>query len=205
MKNHELLARTLWFLLLLLPLTGGCASNMKKFEWTEDVKLADGRVILVQRMTEFRSVMDVGAGFQRGALFDNASISADLPAPVSRRVEWAGRGLSPFILEMLPDGRVYLVCLVETGEGSHLWKVPRHEFYVSFLLEDDKWKRIPLPDLPPMMGAGNLMAVVHTVFIVRAGPAPKHLDFKAKDTIAAEHALNRIRREIVRLPDPQAK
>ena len=90
---------------------------MKKVEWTEEVELSGGKVITVQRMTEYRSVMDVGAGFDRGYLFDNASISADLPAPVSRKVYWAGRGLSPRLIDVMPNGVAYLVCSIQTSVG----------------------------------------------------------------------------------------
>ena len=189
MKIHNSwppLKRIFCLMALLLPWMGGC-SGVKNVEWTEDVKLSSGHQILVRRMTEFRSVMDVGAGFQRGYLFDHASISAELPAPASRKVEWAGRGLSPFILDLLPDGRVYLVCKLGSAEGANIWKVPQHEYFVSFRLKGDQWERVPLADLPPAIRRTNLLGSVDTVFMDLPGRTPKHFDFKMKDALAAQY------------------
>lgn len=58
---------------------------MKHYEWTEDVQLSDGRVIVAQRLEEYRRVMDVGAGFQSGLLFQSSVITVDLPAPALRK------------------------------------------------------------------------------------------------------------------------
>ena len=192
--------RALW-LMALLTQVAGC-SGIKHFEWTEDVKLLDGRQIVVRRMTKFRAVMDAGAGLQRGHLFDNASISADLPAPVSRKVEWAGRGLSPFILDVLPDGQVYLVCTTETAAGADTWKVPDHEFFVSFQLVGERWERVPLSALPPTVRRTNLLGPVHTVFIEMPGRMPKHFDLKMKEAIAAQYAREPRQREVVIYPPP---
>lgn len=199
------LGRAKW-IALLLPLAGGC-SGVKNVEWTEDVKLSDGRQILVRRMTEFRSVMDVGAGFQRGYLFDHASISAELPAPVSRKVEWAGRGLSPFILDLLPDGRVYLVCITETAEGAYTWKVPRHEFFVAFQLKGDQWERLPLAELPPAIKRANLLTMIHTVFINPStwDPPSKHIDLKRKQDVTEQYAREPRQKEIVIYPPPSTR
>lgn len=204
MKNwivRRITSRAAW-LLLVLPLTGGCASGLKKFEWTEDVKLMDGRQIVVKRMTEFRARMSAGDGFKRGWLFNNASLSADLPAPVSRKVEWNGRGLSPFILDVMSDGRVYLVCSVQTGEGSNIWKVPQHEYFVSFRLEGEQWHRIALSDLPPEIKRANLLTMIDTVFIYPStwDPPSKHIDLKRKQEVATQYAREPRSREIVVYP-----
>ena len=204
MKNQiisGLLSRAAW-LLLILPLTGGCASNMKKFEWTEDVKLSDGRMIVVQRMSEYRSVMDVGAGFQRGALFDNSSIRADLPAPVSRKVEWRGQGISPMVLDIQADNSVYLVCAVSTNVGADLWRVPDHEFYVVFLLTGDGWKRIPIAELPLSVNKPNLFVSGYDLFITRKQRPPAHVDQILKQEFDSRPTLSRSLKSIVRLTKP---
>ena len=203
MKIHNSwppLTRILCLMALLLPLTGGC-SGMKKFEWTEEVELSGGRVITVQRMTEFRSVMDVGAGFDRGYLFDNASISADLPAPVSRKVYWAGRGLSPTVIDVLPNGMAYLVCSIQTSIGRGTWQVPRYEFYVAFVLDGNDWRRVALADLPPQIKKPNLLVVEDRVFILNKTRSPAHFDLKTKYDLHAKYALERSQKEILILPE----
>ena len=174
---------------------------MKKFEWTEEVELSSGQLITAQLMTEFRSVMDVGAGFDRGYLFDNASITADLPAPVSRKVHWAGRGLSPMLMDVLPNGTVYLVCSVQTAFGQGTWQVPDYEFYVAFVLNGNDWHRVALADLPPQIKKPNLLVNVSTVFVGGEERPPAKLDLKAKNELNAKHASSRKQKEIWILPE----
>lgn len=171
---------------------------MKKVEWTEDVKLSDGRMIVVQRSEEYRRVMDVGAGFQRGWLFQRSTITADLPAPVNRKVSWEG-SLKPLVLDIQPGNAIYLVCVVSTGAAEIEWKVPRHEFYVAFRLANDGWQRIPLADLP-LSVQPNLFASTYTLFIKRDERSGIHIDLKLKsDLDSALPASDRLR-TIVRLP-----
>ena len=191
--------RILCLMALLLPLTGGC-SGMKKFEWTEELELSGGKVVTVQRMAEYRPVMDVGAGFQRGLLFDNASLSADLPAPVSRQVHWVGVGLSPRVIDVLPNGMTYLVCSVQTAFGQGTWQVPDYEFYVAFVLDGNDWRRVALADLPPQIKKPNLLVVEDTVFIVNKNRSPAHFDLKTKYDLNAKYALERSQKEIWILP-----
>ena len=202
MKIHNSrppLTRILCLMALLLPLTGGC-SGMKKFEWTEELELSGGKVVTVQRMAEYRPVMDVGAGFQRGLLFDNASLGADLPAPVSRKVHWAGRGLSPMLMDVLPNGTVYLVCSVRTAFGQGTWQVPDYEFYVAFVLDGNDWRRVALADLPPQIKKPNLLVSVSTVFAGGKERPPTKLDLKMKAELNTKYALERSQKEIWILP-----
>ena len=204
MKNwivRRITSRAAW-LLLVLPLTGGCASGLKKFEWTEDVKLSDGRMIVVQRTSEYRTVMDVGAGFQRGSLFDNASISADLPAPVSRKVEWRGQGISPIVLDIQADNSVYLICAVSTNVGADFWRVPDNEFYVVFSLTTDGWKRIPIAELPLSVNKPNLFVSGYDLFITRDQRPPAHVDLALKQEFDSRPSLSLSLKSIVRLTKP---
>ena len=203
MKNHNSwppLTRILCLMALLLPLTGGC-SGMKKFEWTEELELSGGKVVTVQRMAEYRPVMDVGAGFQRGLLFDNASLGADFPAPVLRKVTWAGRGLSPMLMDVLPNGAVYLVCSIQTSVGRGTWQAPDYEFYVAFVLDGNDWRRVALADLPPQIKKPNLLVVEDTVFIVNKNRSPAHFDLKTKYDLNAKYASSRKQKEIWILPE----
>ena len=188
-----------FFVLMAIPVMGAC-SNMKKVEWTEDVKLSDGRIIVVQRSAEYRRVMDVGAGFQRGWLFQKSSITADLPSPVQRKVSWEG-SLSPLVLDILPDKVTYLVCTLGSGANRAEWKVPDHEFYVAFRLVSDGWQRIPLADLP-LSVQPNLLGSTYTLFIKREAHSGTHVDLKLKTELDLDQQTSRYYKSIIRLPEP---
>lgn len=187
-------------LLMLAPTLGACAS-MKTVEWTEDVKLSDGRTIVVQRANEYRRVMDVGAGFQRGWNLERESITADLPPPVGRQVTWQGL-MSPIVLEVLHGGEVYLVG-VPTPIGRNEWRVPRHELYVAFKLVGGEWKRIALTEVPESLGP-NLFVSSYTYFIEQGARSGTHVDRSIKEKLDSNPQIDRRYRTLIRLPDPNS-
>jgi hypothetical protein len=197
-KNGLLYTLTM---LMLAPTLGACAS-VKTVEWTEDVKLSDGRTIVVQRANDYRRVMDAGAGFQRGWNFERASISAELPPPLGRRVFWQGL-MSPIVIEMLHDGEVYLVG-VPTPIGSDEWRVPQHEFYVAFKLVTGEWKRIALVDMPQTLHP-NLFVSSYTYFIEQAASPGSHVDLSIKERLDSNPLIGRRYRTLIRLPNPSKK
>lgn len=184
--------------LMLAPILGACAT-VRTVEWTEDVKLSDGRTIVVERANEYRRVMDVGAGFQRGWNFERASIAADLPPPVGRRVSWQGL-MSPIVLDVLNDGEVYLVG-VPTPAGSDEWRVPRHELYVAFKLVAGEWKRIAIADMPETLRP-NLFVSAGTYFIKQGAGSDTHLDLPIKEKLDSNPLIDRRYRALIRLPNP---
>ena len=146
---------------LCLATLGACA-HTRHVHWTEDVRLSDGRTMVVRRTEEYRRVTDPGAGFRTGWLFKRASIATVAPAPISPKASWEG-SVSPLVLDIQPDGITYLVCDLATGSARIEWKVPRHEFYVVFRLVDSTWNRIslselPLPVQPNLVPNGELLA-----------------------------------------------
>jgi hypothetical protein len=186
---------TAFLLLMTLPTLGICAST-KKFEWTEDVRLSDGRMFPVQRYEEYRQVTDRGAGFRVGWLFQKSRITGELPAPIRRKVTWEG-SLKPLALNVQPDMSVYLVCRVSTGAGRNEWKLPDNENYVVFRLMDDRWLRIPLSDLP-LSVQPNLLASTETLFIERKTRSGTRVDLKLKQELDSDPQLPAHFKSIVR-------
>lgn len=176
---------------------------MRHFEWTEDVKLSDGRMILVKRTEDYRRIVDVGAGFQKGWLFQKSTISAELPAPIQRLVSWEG-SLKPLVLDIQPDGSAYLVCRVATGAARTEWKIPDHEFYVPFHLKNENWQRIPLSELPTSVKP-NLLGSSYTLFIDRETFSGVHVDLKLKKELDSNVRASKKIKSIVRLPPPTPK
>lgn len=190
------------FLLLLLPGVAAC-SNTKSFDWREDVRLSDGRVIVVDRKEEYRQVMDVGAGFRIGWLFQRSSIAANLPAPINRKVSWEG-SLQPLALDIQPDRTVYLVCIVTTGVGRDEWSVPDNEVHVSFHLTAEGWRRISLSQIPQSVQA-NLLGNTQTLFIDRRSKSGIHVDLKLKRELDSDLRMDKRFRTIVRPLAPEGK
>lgn len=190
----------IFFFLMAVPVMGAC-SNMRHFEWTEDVKLSDGRMIVVKRTEDYRASMDVGAGFQRGWLLQKSSISAELPSPIKRNVSWEA-SLVPLVLDIQPDDNaVYLVGVVPTGAARTEWKVPNHEFYVPFRLAAEGWQRIHLADLPVFVQP-NLLASGYGLFIRRGTPSGIHVDLNLKTQLDSDPNLGKRWKSIIRLPVP---
>jgi hypothetical protein len=189
-------------MLMLAPILGACSSE-KKVEWTEDVKLSNGRMIVVNRYEEYRRVTDAGAGFRVGWLFQKSRIAAELPAPIQRKVSWEGT-LQPLVLDIQPDNIVYLVCNVATGAGRTEWQVPMHELYVVFRLTNEGWQRISLADLPPSVQP-NLLGSTETLFIWRKERSGIHVDLKLKQELDSDAQTPKRLKSIVRSPAPEAK
>lgn len=176
---------------------------MKKVEWTEDVKLSDGRMMVVRRSEDYRHIVSPADGFRGGWLFQKSDITADLPAPVSRKVSWDG-SLKPLVLDIQSGDTVYLVGVVATGAGMNEWKVPDHEFYVVFRLVGEGWQRIPLADLP-LSVEPNLLGNTYTLFIKREARSGIHVDLKLKSELQSSETLDKRWKTIVRLPAPGSK
>ena len=200
--NVSCLRLVLALLLMVLPALGGC-SNMRHVEWTEDVKLSDGRMIVVQRSEDYRRVVDPGAGFRKGWLFQKSIITAELPAPVQRKVSWEG-SLKPLVLDIEEDNTIYLVGVVATGAGRHEWDVPRNELYVVFRLTQGGWEHIPLAELP-LSVKPNLLGGTYILFVDREARSGIHVDLELKKELNSLGSPPKRYESIIRLPAPDSK
>jgi len=192
-------------LVLLLTHLNACASlsGEKRIEWSEDVRLGDGRMIVVKRSEEYRHVVDAGAGFREGWLLEQSDISTELPQPIGRRVSWRG-SLRPVVLDLQPDGTVYLVGVPASGRAIHEWKLPRHEFYVVLRLRNETWDRVPLEELPASIQP-NLFASSYRLFIREGNPSGRHINSKLKSELDSNPQVDKRYKTIVRIPAPERK
>jgi hypothetical protein len=186
---------------MLAPTLGACAS-MKTVEWTEDVKFSDGRMIVVQRASEFRRVMDVGAGFERGWNMEKNGITVEFPSPINRKVSWEG-SLYPIVVDVHANNEAYLVCAVVATSSRDEWRIPDHEYYASFRLTTDGWQRISLAELPLSI-APNLLASAYTFFIEQGGASGSRITLQKKHQLDARPTLGKRYKRILRKPEPDA-
>lgn len=145
-----------WLLRLLViaaALLGGC-KEFEVFEWTEEVRLSDGKVLTVERWDRCRNVVDAGAGFRRGCLHQDGGIRLSLSAPINREATWQGQ-LKPFALDIRPGPVVYLVGRAAANWQADVWKAR----LVAFQLRQSEWERIDIEALPPEMKPNLLQNV----------------------------------------------
>lgn len=182
------------FLMTIVPMLGAC-SNMRHYEWTEDVQLSDGKMVVVQRSEDYRQVTDIGAGFQTGPLFQKATISAQLPRSSARRIEWTG-SLSPIVLDELPGGDIYLIGHAMTGAGQNEWNLGWHGVYVAFRLTDDRWVRVPIEQIPESVQP-NLLPNGYDLFFKRKAESGVHVDLQVKKDLISTIPEKNTQRTII--------
>jgi len=119
---------------LLLALT---ACSERSLEWTEDVELPDGRIVLLTRYQEFRGVHEPG---QRPTPSD---YWLEFDNPDSRaRVRWNGRRDLGTVALLMDEGMPELLMTPWLG-GLRPWRCPDPP-YLLFRYEAGQWKQIPL-------------------------------------------------------------
>ena len=141
------------FAVVMAPIMG--CSNTKTIQWHEQVKLSDGKVIVVERTQTYRAV---SGDYQSGWLLSKASIRAAMPTTPSTHVEWEGP-LEPLAIDMTRDGTVYLVTIVLTQQGARAYS-PKDGAHVAFkYLGDNRWQRIPRGMVPKNLRVNLLVSV----------------------------------------------
>lgn len=130
----------------LLRVAGG------RLSWTEEVRLSDGRTIVVDRSNRYDDV-----GWTKPAssgLFQRARLAFATPRPIIHLKDWEGSA-QPLILDVR-DGKAYLVAIVTSYSGVEEFGKP-DPGYVAFVFSGDHWKRIDLKDLPSGLSVNLLV------------------------------------------------
>ena len=111
--------------------------------WKEEVKLNDGRVIVVEQKRRLEQ------GFVR-----ESWITVNLPEFSASPIVWDEK-LMPSILN-IDDGKLYIVGEPATGRETDLYGCPEHG-YVGFKWDGENWKRIPFAQIPENIYDVNLL------------------------------------------------
>ena len=187
-----------------LAVAAGCSSH-KDVEWTEETRLSNGQVIDVERTDRYRRVMDVGAGFQVGWLYERGSFKALFPAPISRTIQWEGT-LRPLVIDVFGGNAVYFVGVPGSGATIEEWGLETSQPfqddrpYVVLRLNGNEWTRVRLEQLPAE-AKPNLLANTRSFFEkheeVRLRPDSR-IDLSAKTKVDSNPQIAKHLREIVR-------
>jgi hypothetical protein len=138
----------LFFLGCFVTLTA-CSNTLS---WQEEVKLNDGRLIVVTQKRRCDSAYT--GGNMASCIEREAWLSFSLPEPGGREVEWR-ENLSPLVLNV-HNGKFFIVGTPPTGREFNLYGNPQPP-YLGFKLEGTQWKRIPFAEIPVEVYDTNLV------------------------------------------------
>jgi hypothetical protein len=133
-------------LILLISLTG-CLMNLAACSpyvtWKEEVKLNDGRVIVVEQKK-----------LNQGGIARDAWLTINLPEFSAQPIVWH-ENLSPLVVN-IDEGRLYVVGFPPTGVEGRKYGCSRPP-YVGFVWEKRIWNRLPFDKIPERIYTTNML------------------------------------------------
>lgn len=128
-----------------------CAGSEHK-TWKEEVKLNDGRVIVVTQKK--RCSIAYTGGNYASCIAREAWLAIKLPEFSAQEIVWH-ESLSPLVLNV-HSGRLYVVGEPPTGSEFRTYGKPQPP-YVGFVFESGQWKRIPFAEIPEAIYDINML------------------------------------------------
>ena len=125
-----------------------CADN--KVSWQEEVKLLDGRVIVVHQERRFEGAYN---GSNYGGVPREFWITMNLPEISKQEIVWHDKVL-PTNLNIF-KGKLYIVAFPQTYKEFLLFNRPRPS-YIGYLFENGQWLHIPFNEVPEEIYTMNL-------------------------------------------------
>ena len=142
----------LFKLLIILHCGVSLTSCANKLSWQEEVKLLDGRVIVVRLVRQFEGRSYNGTTF--GSMPREFWITMNLPEFSKHEIVWHEKVL-PTNLNIY-KGKLYIVAIPFSEREFDLYNKPAPP-YVGYLFENDQWKRIPFDEIPSAIYDMNLV------------------------------------------------
>lgn len=135
--------RQIWATLIL----SGCCVNLAAcspyVSWKEEVKLSDGRIIVVEQKK-----------LAEGDIVRESWLSISLPELGSKPIIWHER-LTPHIVN-IDHGMLYVIGAPWTVRESRVYGCPEHST-VAFVWRNGQWARIPFDEIPISIYDTNLL------------------------------------------------
>lgn len=141
-------------LIFLLGVSMTAYANTDSISWHEEVKLLDGRVIIIE--TKFGFPQGYDKSTRRG-VFREAWITLKLPETGNQETTWHEH-LRPGNLNVV-NGKLYIVGMPNTTVELRLYNFPSPS-YVGYVYDNKEWRRIPFGDIPEAMYDMNLLEAV---------------------------------------------
>ncbi len=148
-QQGPMLLKRLARLVLLAGLLPACAHTVT---WREEVKLNDGRVIVV---TQKKRCASAYTGSEVApCIAREAWLTIPLREFSHEDIVWHER-LKPRVLN-IHDGRLYVVGFPPTCLEFRVYGKPR-PIYVGFVFEQGQWRRIPFAEIPAAIYDTNML------------------------------------------------
>lgn len=147
-SNAKLTPLTLLILLLGTSMTSYAGTETKS--WQEEVKLLDGRVIVVNQKRLFEGAYN---GSNYGGVPRESWLTVKLPETGNQETTWHEK-LEPSHLN-ITNGKLYIVAFPPTTREYFLYDQPRPP-YIGYVLENKAWRRIPFNEIPVAIYDTNL-------------------------------------------------
>jgi hypothetical protein len=138
-KKFVLLASILGCLMNL----AACSQDSPYVTWKEEVKLNDGRVIVVEQKKR-----------PDGGIAREAWLTINLPEFSTQPIVWH-ENLSPLIVN-IDGGKLYVVGYPPTIIEENKYGKPSPD-YVAFVWDHGAWNRIPFDDIPQQIYTTNML------------------------------------------------
>lgn len=110
--------------------------------WNEEVKLLDGRVIIVTQKRRYESGY-TGQNF--GSVARESWLTIKLPEFDNKKITWH-ENLEAQVMNVY-NGTLYVVGIAPTGREFDMYGKP-NPAYIGFRYENSKWLRIPFEEIP---------------------------------------------------------
>ena len=131
-----------------VPTLGGCSNTGS---WQEEVKLSDGRVIIV---TQKRRYEGVYTGHNFGDLPREFWLTFKLPEFGDKEIVWH-ENLGPQVLNMY-QGKLYVIGIPFTEREFRQYGKPMPS-YIGYRYDAGKWQRIAFSEIPEAIYDTNLL------------------------------------------------
>lgn len=123
----------------------------RTIEWKEEVKLQDGRVVMVERMSK-----QTGVIFPENTVIEYEKTLSFTHPDTSERIDWIlPKGTGAWMLDF-DRGIPYLVLRTSSVADYNTWDCPNPP-WLAFRYEAERWQRIGQEQLPVRFVKPNLL------------------------------------------------
>lgn len=126
-----------------------CGGN-DTISWQEEVKLLDGRMIIVHQQRRFEGAYN---GSNYGGIPRESWLTLKLSETANLETTWHEK-LEPSHLNVV-NGKLYIVAQPPTTREYYLYDQPRPP-YIGYVFENKAWRRIPFSEIPLAIYDTNL-------------------------------------------------
>jgi hypothetical protein len=152
--NHGPLLRVLKTIGLALTLgvsMSACSKPVEFVTWQEEVKLNDGRVIVVTQKKRCEGMYTGGS--YASCIAREAWVTINLPEFSAQPIVWHEHLFA--ITVNIHNGRLYVIGCPPSEREYHLYVSPEPD-YVGFVWNNGQWKRIPFKEIPEAIYDTNM-------------------------------------------------